>query len=371
MTAAAHRDVNGAARFAQLRLERWTRARVDGVLSELRALAAGRNPATLRAAVNLGTLAGAGLLERADAERFLLDACEANAWLRKVGERTARGVIARGLRYGIERGRLEPEIAQLAREASAPMRTATPRASRSRGERQRGEDPRSVAPPEPTYPPRDEVLALWASSSSVTADRDVAAYLATREIDPVAVHDRDLARALSPDARPRWASFNRADWYALGYRLILPLYDARGDLRSVVARDVAPLPGSDAPKSCAARGYQRRALVFACGLGRLVLASGAAPEWWAPGPPLRIIIREGEIDFLLSALRVSDANEHAPAVLGITAGSWTSSIAARVPDGAEIAIATDADEAGDGYALAIEDTLADRDVRIGRWKPTA
>jgi DNA primase len=126
----------------------------------------------------------------------------------------------------------------------------------------------------------------------------------------------------------------------------------------------------------APKGYDKAKLVFACPFARLVLKHGAKPSWWADdAPTFRVVVAEGEIDFLTCAADASDANEHAAAVLGVTSGSWTAELAARVPDGAVVVVATDDDKGGEAYARRIVDTLAPRmragRVSVERWKPRA
>ena len=104
-------------------------------------------------------------------------------------------------------------------------------------------------------------------------------------------------------------------------------------------------------------------MVLADGLGCQILATGVAPDWWPP-VPLRIVISEGEPDWLTWATRFADSAEDAPAVLGIWSGAWSPEIAARIPSGARVIVRTHPDEAGDGYCRAIVSTLLGRcDVR--------
>jgi len=101
-------------------------------------------------------------------------------------------------------------------------------------------------------------------------------------------------------------------------------------------------------------------LLLADGVGRLVLETGAAPTWWPAGDALRLVVAEGETDFLTWATRYGDAAEDAPGVLGLWAGSWTAEIAARIPDGARVVVRTDPDDAGDRYAARVWRELAAR-----------
>jgi len=73
--------------------------------------------------------------------------------------------------------------------------------------------------------------------------------------------------------------------------------------------------------------------------------------------PYRVVIVEGEPDFLSRASVMNDAHG---CTLGIVSGSWTKSFAERVPVGARVYLRTDVDAAGDRYAQEIESTLRRR-----------
>lgn len=226
---------------------------------------------------------------------------------------------------------------------------------------------RPVAPPapsprpEPTYPPLNEVTALWGSCVRVDSVPEVRAWLEAKRIDPTAVADMDLARAIPASARlPSWAAFRGMGWHQAGYRIVVPLVDAHGAVRSIRARHVF----GGAPKSLAPSGYQAVGLVFACPLARQVLSSGALPEWWPEGTPLRIEVAEGEKKWLMRATLAGDAHELAPACIAVESGAWTAEHAARIPDGAEVFVASDPDEAGARYATVIVQSFAER-IRSG------
>jgi hypothetical protein len=193
-------------------------------------------------------------------------------------------------------------------------------------------------------------------------DPEVSGWLRSRGLDAGDVELHDLARALPVDLEaPSWARFQDEGWGAQGYRTILPMYDAEGRLSSLRARAVRPVAG---PKAVAPTGYAVAGLVLADPLARLMLAGEACEI-------RRAIISEGDPDHLTWATHWSDADESAPAVLGIVAGSWTDDLAARIPDGAEVTIATHRDPAGDRYAEQIVASLAGRDVSLRRWAPHA
>jgi hypothetical protein len=211
---------------------------------------------------------------------------------------------------------------------------------------------------QPIYPPEAEVFALWDSCRHVGDIREVTAWIAGRGLDAGAVEDFGLARALPADVPlPRWARYQRQTWGEAGYRLLLPMFDRLGVLRSLRARRVV---AGEGPKNLAPAGFSTGGLVMADALGRKVLTTGQRPEGWPDGVPLRIVVTEGEPDFLTWGTRFSDADETAPAVLGVVSGSWTSAIASRLPDGARVIIRTHLDEPGEKYAQAVHESLRGR-----------
>ncbi len=229
---------------------------------------------------------------------------------------------------------------------------------------------RATPAPAPKSCPDPEALVIFVDRLvPVTEDAEVSTYLRSRRIDPGKVTGADLARAL-PVARStaRWARGPSGLWTITGHRLIVPLRNARGICRSVLSRRITS--EGEGPKSLAPAGYSRTGLVMACGFARQLLETGVRPDWWpADGPPLRVVVVEGETDFLVAACEASDANEYAPAVFGITSGSWTTEIASRIPDGSHVVVATDNDKAGEKYARTIVDSFEGRAVELLRWRP--
>jgi hypothetical protein len=231
------------------------------------------------------------------------------------------------------------------------------------------------APPPAPYPAEAEVRCVWESCVPTDTDRAVSEYLTGRKVWPTLVTCFDLARALPEDsAMPAWASRwdmdlgRAASWIESGHRLIVPLFDERGLMRSVLARNI---DGTAQSKSLAPSGFGRAGLLMADAFGRWLLATGQRPEWWHAGRELRLVVAEGETDYLAWATQWSDAAEFAPATLAVVSGSWCANVAARVPDGTTVVIATDNDKAGDRYASAIVDTFAGRAVTLERWEACA
>jgi len=172
---------------------------------------------------------------------------------------------------------------------------------------------------------------------------------------------------------PRWARKRvedngpRIPWTVSGHRLIVPLFDERGLMRSVLARAVGPAE----IKSYAPAGFTRAQLVMACPFARWLLATGERPQWWPLEHEMRVVVTEGEADYLGWATRWSDAAEFAPATLGIVSGSWSASIAARLADRSVVVVSTDNDLQGDLYAQTIMDTFAGREVSLERFEASA
>ncbi len=210
------------------------------------------------------------------------------------------------------------------------------------------------APVAAAYPPHDQVRSLCAAGLAVHRDGDTAEYLAFREIDARVVFEQQLAIALTRAALPDWARLGERSWTATGHRLIVPLFDGNGRLRSVLARSVERAPQL---KSAAPRGFGRAGLIMANRHALAMLRAQARPDM--------VLIREGEIDYLAEAV----ARPH-HAVLGVISGSWCDAIARTIPDAATVVIATDADLAGDKYAETIAASLYGR-VRLERRREAA
>lgn len=209
--------------------------------------------------------------------------------------------------------------------------------------------------------PPEELEALWVGCAPLDLDAEVSAWVRSRGLDPGLVTDRDLARALPLGGLPRWARCQGRPW-SEGWRCVIPMFDGHGRLAGLRARWSRPTAASG-PKSVAPAGARVRGLLMACALGRQILESGGVPEWWdreEAGGALRVVIAEGEPDFLTWATRWNEAAAHAPAVLGVVAGSWCSELAARFQDGVRVIVRAHADAAGERYAGQVASDLAAR-----------
>lgn len=189
----------------------------------------------------------------------------------------------------------------------------------------------------------------WAECVPVAEVVEVADYLAARNVDPAAVASHGLAMTIS--TKPT-TDLGRA-WLAEGRRLVVPLYDVDGRLRELVGR-LPAIDTGDRIKSRAPTGAQVRGLMFATRAARLMFAT----RQWFEGSSRTLTIKEGEIDYLQTALR--GLGPEAEAVVGVRSGAWTQGHADRIPAGASVYVYTDNDEQGEKYARGIVDTLSRR-----------
>jgi hypothetical protein len=203
------------------------------------------------------------------------------------------------------------------------------------------EDPRE-------WPPAEEVRELWNASDLVGADEQAAAYMTGRGIDPDRVDAGDLARVLPVGGGlPRWARFpSGRDWRSAGFRVVVPMYSAAGELRSLRAWRITPGEGAKRlpPGACKASE-----LVMADTFGREMLRSG-----WQIAT---VVVVEGEPDHLARATITRDPRT---AVLGIVSGSWTQAFADKCTVGAKVVVRTDQDDAGDRYAAEVMQSVRRR-----------
>lgn len=214
---------------------------------------------------------------------------------------------------------------------------------------------------DPVRPPKAEVDRLWESSRPVSESPEAIAWCSLRGLDWTILADRDeLARVIPDTGLPEWAAMGNQSWHESGHRMIVPMYDASGCLLSLHGRYTGAQPTDK--KALFARGFSPADLVMADGWGRLMLTGELRPRL--------VWICEGVPDFLTVSLYYGDACEDV-AVLGVVSGSWTAEIAARVPDGARVVIATDNDTAGEGYRNEIMATFSGRQVRLEGWKGAA
>jgi hypothetical protein len=216
----------------------------------------------------------------------------------------------------------------------------------------------SPTAPEVTVAPRAYPVgadALWADCVAITEDPVAMGYLLGRGMDPERVAGRDVARAVPPSGSlPSWAAYRGRSWRELGYRVLVPMHDAEGAMRSVRAWRVTE---ADTPK---------RLPPSACKAAELVMADQWAIAWLRrQREPKRIVIAEGEPDFVTWAIRL---NEPDTATIGIVSGSWHKALAERFPIGVHVDVRVDHDAAGGRYFEEIYAGLKRRTPSIHRSK---
>lgn len=325
-------------------MRRYVMAAVDSEIESLRRTSSGRSCAAFRASAALGGFVGAGVLDRAYAEDFLLAAAMETG----LSEREAIGHIRRGIR----RGEMTPRVIQDARNREAHQSSA-------RHQTTTAPPGRAPCHETPARPPKSEVDALWIASQPVSSDREVGAWFAHRYRNDAGFFLEqtevwDLARAVPGDLElPRWAWSRGGAWTQTGHRILFRLWDHTGNAVSLRARPIDP---ATIPKSLAPAGFSVRGLVLVDALGAQLLA-GNVPEWWEAHD---VVIAEGEPDWLLWSARQRETEPEGPACLGIEAGAWCREIADRIPSGARVAVRTHADAAGERYARQIVTTLRGR-----------
>ena len=283
---------------------------------------------------------------------------------------------------------------QLARKLRSTYRNTTVRPGAALGDKHRGEPP--PRPADPVYPPPREVSWLWTSALPL-ADGKPRAPLpptpASRWIESMGInivhlgHEPALqVRAMPRPSRavivspsghvreqgdeywPTWAQARGGRWCDLDYGAVIPLFDARGELRSVKARWTTPtitdeqtgevlgLP-PDGMKSVPPFGYDVRGLVMANAPALYLLTHG---EWLTdiPRDQRELWIVEGETDFEVATFRLFNSQRPHRACMGQFSGSWTPAHARRVPrDTVAVINAQDPDRGGDKLAELVQRTL--------------
>ena len=232
--------------------------------------------------------------------------------------------------------------------------------------------PHSALSLEPVFPAADELAALMRAARSVDSPgaEPAAAWVHSRGLDPEAVAELCAVAYMAGDVDPpSWAGTSRESWRESGHRLIVPLYDARGVMRSVRARDVT---GQARIKELTPTGYRVTGLVMADRKAyRLLKGDAYDGSETMPDHVRRVgaVIAEGTPDWLTVQLSVvAQRGDDAPAVFGIFSGAWTTEHAAKVPTGTAVLIATDRDPQGDDYTAKIAGSFVGR-CPCRRWSP--
>ena len=203
--------------------------------------------------------------------------------------------------------------------------------------------------PETEYPPLDEVRDVWEAGGQ--DDRIALEHLSRRRIDLNAATQLGLLSVLPSPVEnllplPAWARYGASSWQRSGHRLIVPVYDHTGAMRSLRAWRIE---GTAAAKRVPPVGCKATGLMMANRQAVQLLTSLCAPR--------RVVVVEGEPDFVTAAIRWP----HLP-IFGVVNGGWTDDFAARVPLGSEVILATHHDEAGERYAQHVAKTVKFRAV---------
>ena len=233
--------------------------------------------------------------------------------------------------------------------------------------------PKVVSKPIERLPP-SEVADLWSAGWFAETEQRARRWLFARGLDPGACHDN--VRSLPESATvPEWATCLGEAWNK-GHTLILPTYDARGELVGLRARWTGtewdgerwvevPAPGGRKEVNPRGSGVLR-ATVYADDTGRDVLR-GKRPDGWSG----RVIVVEGGPTWLRYVIEARKTAGEWPAVLGVWSGAWPDDaegdkIAASLRAASCVYVATDSDDAGDKYATAISNTLARASITAKR-----
>lgn len=185
-------------------------------------------------------------------------------------------------------------------------------------------------------PPRVEVEKLWRQSAPVTDNTAASAWLESQGINAARAADFDLVRLVpSSGVLPEWARTGNHSWKE-PYHLVARMFDHNGIMRSVCAQRIHPPGQAGIHDVVTPEGYSEHGLILADQLCQLLLAEQVVGD----GQPasemvcqVGLEILTGFLPFLRRACSFSDADEHAPAVLGLLRGSWTENLSRRVPSG--------------------------------------
>jgi hypothetical protein len=259
--------------------------------------------------------------------------------------------VVTGSRLGSDRAQLETLRADLA--ARGLISDDDHRPARRAPRRPAPPPPPPEPPPSESWPPLNEVMAFYTAGRPISEDDEVVAYLEDRYQDHaerlVALLDHlDLARVI-PDTPAPWARIFGKTWQQQGFRLMFPLVDATGQMRSMRVRRTTLGP-SELPKALPPVGYGCRGLVLACDRA-VALLRRDIPAAWPEGLLHRLTIVEGETDWMTHLILRKTPTD--PALIALYSGAWLPDHSAALPQGSILTIRTDNDEAGHRYAEGV------------------
>lgn len=213
--------------------------------------------------------------------------------------------------------------------------------------------------PDTDYPPEAEVQKVWGLGRSVVDDPEASGHIAGRNLEPHTVARLDLCRVLPrrttfEGAMPLWARYGQNSWRGSGHRMLVPVYDAQGALRSLRAWRIE---GDAAAKRVPPKGMRATGLVLANRYALEILTADAST-------PAQVVIVEGEPDWLTWSARTPWLP-----VFGVVVGSWTEAFTARIAYGSEVIVRTHTDRAGEKYAEDIIKSVSAR-AQVRRLRAT-
>ena len=223
-------------------------------------------------------------------------------------------------------------------------------------------------------PPVEEVHALWRHCNRVQDDDSVSPWAEDSKLDSATLDRYGLVRAipfrlaLPPWARGPGEAATPQPWNEIGARLVVPLFDEAGEMRSLRARALLPF-GEQQARWLHPAGFGSAGLVLANPLAVMMVQIAA---WRASSDPLarvhggdgwpewaerRLLIVDGEQEFLHWSCH---PRAHAFAVLGTGSAAWSEAIAYAVPDHTTVLVRTGNHDVGDRYAERIAESLGER-----------
>ena len=188
----------------------------------------------------------------------------------------------------------------------------------------------------PEYPPIDELRDMWTNAVSVTEDPEAKKWFKDRGLSVERLNSYCKVIPKNHEL-PKWAIFKdddtgRYDWIMSGHRLIFPLYNYEGKIRSFRARCL----NEGTYKNVNPLGYSTKNLCFADTKGLDALKGNKSFE------VLNFV--EGEGDFLAAIQR-----EDSFPIFGFYSGGWSLDHSKACGRESEIFFPFDDDRAGDGY----------------------
>ncbi len=196
------------------------------------------------------------------------------------------------------------------------------------------------------YPPVDELRDMWEAAVAVTEDDLALSMLSDRGINIKSICD--LCRVIPKNYDlPSWAIYRddthekgRYDWIMSGHRLIIPLYNHEGKIRSFKAR-------------CITGGSLKNVNPQDYSPAELCMANEAAQNMMADGSHADVaFFCEGEMDFL----SLVSCDDSGAAIFGIYSGAWSGKHTERLNTDRVIFL-TDNDDAGDAYKMRLFESI--------------